>query len=120
MLLSLFAAPLALLATTVSAYSNPLSCSGICTNTHDPAVIRRTVDGKYFRFATGGGIAIHTSSGDIQGPWSYAGVALSGGSKIANSGAADMWVSQATFTFLRPSLVTMLTLGYDRLPMSHM
>lgn len=77
-------------AATVSAYANPLTCSGTCTNTHDPSLIRRSSDGEYFRFATGGGIAIHKAS-SILGPWTYQGYALASGSDIDNSGADDMW-----------------------------
>lgn len=93
MLLSILALPVALLASFVSAYADPLSCSGTCTNTHDPDLIRRSSDGTYFRFATGGGIAIHTAD-TIQGPWTYQGYALPDGSSIDNSGSDDLWVAQ--------------------------
>ncbi|KAK8219195.1 hypothetical protein M8818_000927 [Zalaria obscura] len=76
---------------SVLGYASPLSCSGTCTNTHDPSLIRRSSDGKYYRFATGAGIAIHTAS-SIQGPWTYQGYALPSGSKVDNSGADDLWV----------------------------
>lgn len=75
---------------TVLAYSNPLSCSGTCTNAHDPSLIKRTSDGTYFRFSTGGGIAIHTAS-SIQGPWVYKGQVLPNGANVANSGKTDLW-----------------------------
>ncbi|THV67188.1 putative arabinan endo-1,5-alpha-L-arabinosidase A [Aureobasidium pullulans] len=78
------------LAATVLAYSNPLSCSGTCTNAHDPSLIKRTSDGTYFRFSTGGGIAIHTAS-SIQGPWVYKGQVLPNGANVANSGKTDLW-----------------------------
>ena len=77
-------------AALVAGFSNPLPCSGTCTDTHDPSLIQRTSDGKYFRFATGGGLDIHTASG-IQGPWSYVGKVLPSGSSISNSGANDAW-----------------------------
>ena len=35
----------------VAAYANPGACSGDC-GVHDPAVIRRVSDGKYYRFST--------------------------------------------------------------------
>ncbi|KAL1297467.1 hypothetical protein AAFC00_004993 [Neodothiora populina] len=95
MLFSLLAVPLAL-ASMVAGYANPMACSGVCTNTHDPALIRRTSDGEYFRFATGGGIAIHKAS-SLTGPWVYQGEALSGGSKIDNSGAKDMWAPDVSY-----------------------
>ena len=91
MLLSSFLTVAAALASQVYGYANPLACSGTCTNTHDPSIIRRASDGTYFRFATGGGIAIHKAS-SIQGPWTYQGYALASGSTIDNSGSDDMWV----------------------------
>ena len=91
MLFSLFLTAVATLTTQVYGYANPLACSGTCTNTHDPSIIRRASDGTYFRFATGGGIAIHKAS-SVQGPWTYQGYALASGSTINNSGSDDMWV----------------------------
>ncbi|KAF2009307.1 glycoside hydrolase family 43 protein [Aaosphaeria arxii CBS 175.79] len=76
-------------ASTVWAYANPLSCSGVCVNAHDPALIRRD-DGTYFRFSTGGKIAIH-SAPSIQGPWTYRGAAIPNGSKIDKKGKDDLW-----------------------------
>lgn len=73
-----------------AAFSNPLSCSGICTDTHDPSLIRRSSDGTYFRFATGGGLDIHTAD-SLLGPWTLAGQVLPSGSSIDNSGSADAW-----------------------------
>lgn len=80
------------LAATVLAYSNPLACSGTCGNAHDSSIIRRTSDGTYFRFSTGGGIPIHTAS-TIQGPWVYQGEVLPNGANVDNSGKTDLWVS---------------------------
>jgi arabinan endo-1,5-alpha-L-arabinosidase len=40
------------LSASADAYANPLSCSGTCTNAHDPSLVRRD-DGTYFRFSTG-------------------------------------------------------------------
>nr|POE56246.1 arabinan endo-1,5-alpha-l-arabinosidase a [Quercus suber] len=67
-----------------------MACSGICTDTHDPSLIRRTSDGTYFRFATGGGIPIYTSP-SLTGPWTRAGTVLPNGSSINNAGAKDAW-----------------------------
>lgn len=77
---------------SANAYANPLSCSGTCTNAHDPALIRRD-DGTYFRFSTGGKIAIH-SSPSLTGPWTYRGAAIPNGSKIDKNGKNDLWVCQ--------------------------
>ncbi|OCK92116.1 glycoside hydrolase family 43 protein [Cenococcum geophilum 1.58] len=79
-----------LLASSVNAYANPGACSGTCNNAHDPSLIRRSSDGTYFRFSTGGGIAIHTAPA-ITGPWTYKGYALPSGSKINLSGNTDLW-----------------------------
>ena len=72
-------------------YANPGACSGTCVNTHDPSIIRR-VDGTYFRFSTGGKIAVHTAP-TLEGPWTYAGAALPDGSSINKAGNDDLWVS---------------------------
>ncbi|KAB2574555.1 putative arabinan endo-1,5-alpha-L-arabinosidase A [Lasiodiplodia theobromae] len=80
---------LPLLPTLVSGYANPGACSGTCVNTHDPSIIRRS-DGTYFRFSTGGKIAIHTAP-DITGPWTYKGAALPDGSSIDLAGKDDLW-----------------------------
>ncbi|KAK3714428.1 hypothetical protein LTR37_007734 [Vermiconidia calcicola] len=76
--------------TSVTAYADPLPCEGTCTNTHDPSLIQRASDGTYFRFATGGGMSIHTAP-SIQGPWTFVGEVLENGSSIDNSGADDAW-----------------------------
>lgn len=75
---------------TVSAYANPEACSGVCNNAHDPTIIRRQSDGTYFRFSTGGKIAIHTAP-SLSGPWSYKCAMLPSGSKIQLTGNQDLW-----------------------------
>ena len=77
-------------ASTVYGYANPMSCTGVCTNAHDPALIRRD-DGTYYRFSTGGKIAIH-SAPSITGPWTYKGAAIPKGSSINLKGNTDLWV----------------------------
>jgi arabinan endo-1,5-alpha-L-arabinosidase len=71
-------------------YSLPEPCTGICVNAHDPSIVIRP-DGTYFRFSTGGRIAIHTAP-DLRGPWTYKGAALPNGSKINLQGNQDLWV----------------------------
>ncbi|KAL8798060.1 MAG: hypothetical protein Q9182_006984 [Xanthomendoza sp. 2 TL-2023] len=80
---------LSVLSVTADAYTKPLPCSGTCNNTHDPSLVYRD-DGTYFRFSTGGGIAIHTAP-SIQGPWTYSGTALPNGSRINKTGNQDLW-----------------------------
>ncbi|KAL2192336.1 glycoside hydrolase family 43 protein [Corynascus similis CBS 632.67] len=79
----------ALLPAVVSSYALPEECSGICNNSHDPSIIRRA-DGTYFRFSTGGKIAIHTAP-SLKGPWTYRGAALPDGSSINLAGNQDLW-----------------------------
>ncbi|KAF2090215.1 glycoside hydrolase family 43 protein [Saccharata proteae CBS 121410] len=78
-----------LLVDSARGYANPEACSGTCTNTHDPSIIRRS-DGTYYRFSTGGEIAIH-SAPDITGPWTYQGAAIPDGSSIDLDGNTDLW-----------------------------
>lgn len=85
-MLSLF---LAVLIGVAQAYSLPGACSGTCVNTHDPAIIVRP-DDLYFRFSTGGRIAVHTAP-NITGPWTYRGAALPNGSSINLPGNKDLW-----------------------------
>lgn len=74
----------------VAAYATPGACSGHCY-AHDPSVIQRASDGLYFKFNTGGGIEIATSS-LLTGPWTLQGDVLPGGSSINLSGNTDLWV----------------------------
>jgi arabinan endo-1,5-alpha-L-arabinosidase len=76
--------------TSVYGYADPMACTGVCNNAHDPALIRRD-DGTYYRFSTGGKIAIH-SAPSITGPWTYKGAAIPAGSKINLKGNTDLWV----------------------------
>uniref|UniRef100_M4B9K9 arabinan endo-1,5-alpha-L-arabinosidase n=1 Tax=Hyaloperonospora arabidopsidis (strain Emoy2) TaxID=559515 RepID=M4B9K9_HYAAE len=81
----------------------PGACSGVCVNTHDPSIIRRD-DGTYFRFSTGGGIAVHTAD-DLVGPWEYKGSVLPKGTKLKLTdhemkpwkGAMDVWAPDVHF-----------------------
>lgn len=82
-----------LFASLVQSFANPGACSGACWS-HDPAVVQRTSDGKYFRFSTGGGIEITTAS-SISGPWTIQGKALTSGSSINLSGNTDLWVRES-------------------------
>lgn len=67
----------------------PEACKGVCTNAHDPSIIRRD-DGTYFRFSTGSKIAIHTAP-DISGPWEHQGSVLQSNSIIKLAGNDDLW-----------------------------
>jgi len=71
------------------AFPFPGPCSGVCGNSHDPALIRRS-DGTYFRFSTGNKINI-ASAPSIHGPWTARGSAIKGGSRIKKKGNQDLW-----------------------------
>ena len=86
---SLLASVLAFASSTL-AFSNPMTCTGTCTDTHDPTLIRRESDGRYYRFATGGGIDIY-SAPSLTGAWTKLGEVLPSGSSIDNSGSDDAW-----------------------------
>ncbi|KAI1326743.1 glycoside hydrolase, family 43 [Xylariaceae sp. FL0255] len=83
------------LAGTAYGYANPLTCTGVCTDTSDPALIRRSSDGEYFRFATGGEIAIYKAP-SIKGPWVYQGAVVPAGSSIDIAGNTDLWAPDVT------------------------
>lgn len=72
-------------------YASPESCSGNCY-AHDPSLIRRSSDGTYFRFNTGGGVQIYKAD-SLDGEWTYEGDALPDGSSIDLTGNTDLWVS---------------------------
>ncbi|KFA76507.1 hypothetical protein S40288_01593 [Stachybotrys chartarum IBT 40288] len=80
---------LLLAGTVLAQFPDPEPCSGTCVNTHDPTIIRRD-DGTYFRFSTGGRVAIHTAP-SLEGPWEYEGAALPDGSNIPLEGNQDLW-----------------------------
>lgn len=83
----------------VLGYSNPGACSGHCW-AHDPSVIQRASDGLYFKFNTGSGIEIATSS-SLEGPWTLQGYVLPSGSSIDLDGNTDLWVGAQHLISLR-------------------
>ncbi|KAK1148825.1 hypothetical protein N8T08_008710 [Aspergillus melleus] len=78
-----------LLSALVHGYANPGACSGAC-NIHDPGLIQRESDGKYFRFSTGNKIS-YASASSIEGPWEAIGSVLPDGSSIDLEGKDDLW-----------------------------
>lgn len=80
-----------LFAALVHGYANPGSCSGAC-NVHDPTLIQRSSDKRYFRFSTGNKIS-YASASSINGPWTTIGSMLPSGSSIDLAGNDDLWVS---------------------------
>ncbi|KAJ5669549.1 arabinan endo-1-5-alpha-L-arabinosidase C [Penicillium macrosclerotiorum] len=82
----------------VSAYPARGPCTGDCW-THDPAMIRRESDGKYFRFSTGTGVNTMTSSA-LKGPWTDVGAALPDGSIITVEGvdSTNIWAPDVHYS----------------------
>ncbi|KAI5858941.1 putative arabinan endo-1,5-alpha-L-arabinosidase A [Tricharina praecox] len=89
-LLSLFLTALISLCSLASAQT-PGACTGTCQGmSHDPAIIRRTSDGTYFRFSTANKINVATAAA-LEGPWTMQGSAIPDGSIIDISGKDDLW-----------------------------
>jgi len=86
------AASLALFSSPVQGQAAPGACSGECW-THDPAVVRRSSDGVYFRFNTGSKIGFSKAS-SLEGPWTYQGSAVPAGSIIGIAGSDDLWAPE--------------------------
>ncbi|KAK8135587.1 arabinan endo-1-5-alpha-L-arabinosidase A [Apiospora sp. TS-2023a] len=82
-------APVAILASGATAYTNPGAYSGQC-EAHDPSVIQRASDGVYFRFNTGNRTTVWKSNA-LEGPWENKGAALPKGSSINLEGNQDLW-----------------------------
>ncbi|KXG46647.1 Glycoside hydrolase, family 43 [Penicillium griseofulvum] len=78
-----------LFAAFVHGYANPGSCSGACV-VHDPTLIQRSSDNRYFRFSTGNKIS-YASAPSIKGPWTTIGSMLPSGSSIDLAGKDDLW-----------------------------
>lgn len=104
----------------VLGYADPGSCSGSC-NVHDPGLIRRESDGKYFRFSTGNEIS-YDSASSIEGPWTAVGSVLPDGSSIDIAGYNDLWVrvlkqsSVSPFHGSHSSIFTYVHIGTRRQP----
>jgi arabinan endo-1,5-alpha-L-arabinosidase len=84
----------ALLLTTLLSLATaqtPGTCTGTCQGySHDPSIVRRSSDGTYFRFSTGGGINVASAS-SLSGSYTLLGSALASGSSIDLSGNTDLW-----------------------------
>ncbi|KAJ5093457.1 hypothetical protein N7456_009318 [Penicillium angulare] len=81
-----------------AAYPARGPCTGDCW-AHDPAMIQRESDGKYFRFSTGDGVITQTSS-SLKGPWTRVGAALPNGSNINQDGlnTTDIWAPDVHYS----------------------
>ncbi|KAL4174991.1 hypothetical protein KRP22_006919 [Phytophthora ramorum] len=80
----------AFLNAVTGAYVNPGACLVLASTPTTPASFV-VEDGTYFRFSTGGGIAVH-SAPDITGPWTFKGSVLPEGTSIKLwDGDMDVW-----------------------------
>lgn len=102
--------PAVLFTALANAYANPGRCFGAC-NVHDPTLIQRSSDKRYFRFSTGNKIS-YASATNINGPWTNIGSMLPAGSLIDLPGRDDLWVSH-TKCLVR-SVLIQLRLGTRR------
>ncbi|KAJ5923195.1 CAZyme family GH43 [Penicillium verhagenii] len=89
---------LSLFVSLAAAYPARGPCTGNCW-AHDPSMIQRESDGKYFRFSTGTGVNI-MSSPALKGPWTDLGSALPDGSNIVLAGAnhTDIWAPDVHYS----------------------
>lgn len=76
-----------------SVYPDPAPCYGNISWIHDPSIIYE--DGTYWRFSTSGNIAMATAP-SMEGPWTYKGALLKGGTRIQVAPNQDIWVQTLT------------------------
>ncbi|KAI0632307.1 endo-1,5-alpha-L-arabinosidase [Trametes polyzona] len=84
------AAPLA------PAFPDPLPLKGDHVYVHDPSLIQRQSDGKYFLFTSHDKAGIITAD-DLAGPWTEIGSILPDGSSIDLPGKDDIWAPDVSF-----------------------
>lgn len=66
-------------------------CTGECY-AHDPSIVQRESDGKYFKFTTREFLE-YASSDSLEGPWEIVGKILPNGSKLKDYAVNDnIWV----------------------------
>ncbi|OJT10233.1 hypothetical protein TRAPUB_13253 [Trametes pubescens] len=81
------------LATT---FPDPLALAGDHVYVHDPSLIQRESDGKYFLFTSHDKAGIITAD-DLAGPWTEIGSVLPDGSSIDLPGNNDIWAPDVSF-----------------------
>ncbi|RDX52372.1 glycoside hydrolase family 43 protein [Lentinus brumalis] len=91
----LFLTVLGLVSGSVAAFPDPLALTGGSFFVHDPSLVQRASDEKYFLFTTHdlGGILTATN---LAGPWTSVGSILSGESSINLPGRDDIWAPDVT------------------------
>ncbi|KAL1950447.1 hypothetical protein VTO73DRAFT_5571 [Trametes versicolor] len=88
--LSSVASPLA------TTFPDPLALSGAHVYVHDPSLIQRESDGKYFLFTSHDKAGIITAD-NLAGPWTEIGSVLPDGSAINLPGNDDIWAPDVSF-----------------------
>ena len=78
-----------------STYPPPEPISGNISQIHDPSIIKREIDGTWFRLSTNGNIAL-ASAPSLSGPWTYLGALLPNGSQINISPDQQLWAPDVT------------------------
>ncbi|KAI0752582.1 glycoside hydrolase family 43 protein [Daedaleopsis nitida] len=92
----LFLSIFALCTSTLAAFPDPLKLTGSSFFVHDPSLVQRTSDGKYFVFTTHNRGGIFTAT-NLAGPWTAAGSILSQDSSINLPGRDDIWAPDVSF-----------------------
>lgn len=87
-------------------YPEPEPCHGSCSGIHDPDIVY--AEGTYWRFSTGGNIAI-ASAPSLSGPWKYLGALLHNGTKIFLRKDQDIWVSWFSNQYPYATLIHIVT-----------
>ncbi|KAI0769076.1 endo-1,5-alpha-L-arabinosidase [Trametes elegans] len=78
------------LGSAAATYPDPLKLAGEHVYVHDPSLIQRESDGKYFLFTSHDKAGIITSD-NLAGPWTEIGSILPDGSSIELPGRNDIW-----------------------------
>ncbi|KAI8978699.1 endo-1,5-alpha-L-arabinosidase [Trametes punicea] len=77
-------------------YPDPLKLTGDFVYVHDPSLIQRESDGKYFLFTSHSEAGIITAD-DLAGPWTQVGSILPNGSAIDLREWHDIWAPDVSF-----------------------
>ncbi|KAJ7057709.1 glycoside hydrolase family 43 protein [Mycena amicta] len=91
-----FAATLCAIASAQPTFPNPLPLTGPFFFVHDPSLVQRPSDGKYFLFTTHDKAGIITAD-RLEGPWTVVGSILPDNSSIQLPGRDDIWAPDVSF-----------------------
>ncbi|KZT24333.1 glycoside hydrolase family 43 protein, partial [Neolentinus lepideus HHB14362 ss-1] len=77
-------------------FPDPLALQGAHVYVHDPSLIQRQSDGKYFLFTSHNKSGIITAD-QLQGPWTEVGSTLPNNSSIQLPGRSDIWAPDVSY-----------------------